>query len=59
MIYKLKSNIMFGLGILIGIIIVSTIRHGEMNWIHIGRTVGLTFTILFFIAGWYQSTKMK
>ncbi|WP_442962166.1 helix-turn-helix domain-containing protein [Pseudogracilibacillus sp. SE30717A] len=41
-----KSYIMFGLGILIGILIVSTIRHGGINWISIGRATGVT-TLLF------------
>ncbi|MCG7343417.1 helix-turn-helix domain-containing protein [Sporosarcina sp. ACRSL] len=42
------TSVLFGFGALLGIIIVSTIRHGEMNWTNIGGTVALsTFAIIF------------
>lgn len=31
-----------GLGVLVGIVIVSTIRHGELSWLHISRPISLT-----------------
>lgn len=37
------------MGILTGIIIVSTIRHGEMNVFYIGRTVAVSAFLFFYL----------
>ncbi|WP_147300783.1 hypothetical protein [Sporosarcina sp. BI001-red] len=43
-----QSYIWIGVGVLIGIVIVSTIKHGEINWMSIGRATGVG-AFLFFI----------
>ena len=47
MVNKLMSYLYIAVGALIGIIIVSTIRHGEMSWMYIGRTITIS-TLGFF-----------
>jgi len=42
MVNILKSYLYLVVGVLIGIIIVSTLRHGEMNWMYIGRTIAIS-----------------
>lgn len=41
-----STYLLMGIGILIGIIIVSTIKHGEMNLFYIARPVGITAVLL-------------
>lgn len=43
-----QSYLLIGLGVLIGIVIVSLIKHQEINFISIGRATGVA-VILFFI----------
>lgn len=46
MVEKAKFYSLIGLGVLIGIVIVSTIKHGEIYWISIGKASGVA-VILF------------
>lgn len=46
---KIKGYIFFTMGVLIGIIVVSTLRHGELNWLYIGRTIGILVLLLFLL----------
>ena len=36
-----KSYILFGIGVLVGIVIVSIIKHQEINWMSISRSTGV------------------
>ncbi len=47
MLNKLMSHLNILLGVVIGIIIVSTIRHGGLNWVYIGETLALSALLLF------------
>ncbi|WP_145543219.1 hypothetical protein [Virgibacillus sp. SK37] len=47
MVNKLISYFYIIVGVLIGIIIVSAIRHGEMNWMYIGRTIAISALVFF------------
>jgi len=47
-----QSYVLIGLGVLIGIVIVSIIKHGEISWLSIGRATGVAaflFLICFFL----------
>src|SRR5690625_4507727 len=41
-----QSHFLIGIGVLIGIVLVSTIKHGGIDWMSIGRAAGVT-TLLF------------
>jgi len=37
-----QSHFLIGIGVLIGIVLVSTIKHGGIDWMSIGRAAGVT-----------------
>jgi uncharacterized membrane protein YcjF (UPF0283 family) len=41
-----QSYFLIGIGVLIGIAIVSTIKHEGINWMSIGRATGVTALLL-------------
>lgn len=52
-----QSYILIGLGVLIGIVIVSLIKHQEINLISIGRATGVAIILFFIYFLFRQGTK--
>lgn len=54
-----QSKVLFIVGMIMAIIFVSTMKHGEINWLSIGETTGGTFAFLIFIYFFSQQIEKR
>ncbi|WP_062050763.1 helix-turn-helix domain-containing protein [Bacillus sp. JCM 19034] len=54
-----QSKVLFILGMIMAIILVSTIKYGETNWVSIGGTISGTLIFLIFLYFFSRNVKKK